>query len=54
MEEEFKFIPLYALARCRIDSTYYVTGKVGYNLVEFQNYTWNMILGADCFMVLVV
>lgn len=39
MEEEFKFIPLYALARCQIDSTYYVTGKVGYNLVEFQNYT---------------
>lgn len=37
-EEEFSWIPIYALARCQIDSTFYVTGKVGYNLLHLEDY----------------
>ncbi|HHW11422.1 MAG TPA: outer membrane beta-barrel protein [Firmicutes bacterium] len=38
IEHQFKFIPVYVLVRCKIDSTSFVTGKVGYNLIEFKDY----------------
>jgi hypothetical protein len=37
-EKGFNYIPIYALGRYQIDSTFYLTGKIGYNLFQPEDF----------------
>lgn len=36
-EKGFNFIPIYALGRFQIDPTFFLTGKIGYNLFQVED-----------------